>query len=92
MRSYSEYQPVSDLCSLQQSPSTSESRVLTAPGVLRADEASQRSGSLQLMSNSQMKKAQDRELRANKVEHLIKRVEVDRDKKPGDWHNEYEAR
>ncbi len=44
------------------------------------------------LSSSQLKKLQEKELKANKVEKLIKKVTVDRDKQPDHWTNEYEAR
>jgi len=43
-------------------------------------------------SNSQLKKEQERELKANKVEKLMKAVTVDRDKKPEEWASQYEVR
>lgn len=66
--------------------------VLAAEAVVRVDESQNQSGFLTLMSNSKMKKLQDKELRENKVEKLMKKVTVDRDRRPDDWASEYEAR
>jgi hypothetical protein len=44
------------------------------------------------MSNTQLKKQQERELRATKVEKLMKATTADRNKAPDEWANEYEAR